>query len=138
MKLKHLPLLLAVIAFSLAACKKENATVSKADVVLSVTNTGSTVSVNKGQTISVTLGNPGDGNYYFDPVIYTSTILSLNGHTHADPKPDASGHIASGNAGTDTWIFTAIHTGQTSITITASRPNGVETSQMFNSTITVK
>ena len=138
MKTKHLSLVLALAALSLGACKKENTNVSKADVVLSVTDTGRTVSVNKGQTISVTVGNPSDGGYFFDPVIYTSTILSLNSHTQAAPKPDPNGQIRDGDGGTDTWTFTAIQTGQTSIKITASRPKGVETIGIFNGTIMVK
>jgi len=138
----YLSILFTCTCLLFSACKKENTTVSKtpkADVVLSVTNTDGTVSVNKGQTISVTLGNPGDGGFSLDPAIYTTTILSLTSHTHAAaPSTTANGQPIDGNAGTDTWLFTAKQTGQTGITITASRPNGAETNQLFNNTVTVK
>lgn len=137
---QYLLILCAVTCLTFSACKKDDKDTQpkQADIVLNGNINGQTVSINKGQTISITLGNPGDGNYYFDPVIYTSGILTLNGHAHKDPTPDKNGNVALGNFGTDTWTFTAAKTGTAAIEITATQPKNPEVAIMFNGNIEVK
>ncbi|HWZ34782.1 MAG TPA: protease inhibitor I42 family protein [Mucilaginibacter sp.] len=138
----NLPILCIAACLTFGACKKESQAIitnkPNADVALFRDGSGSVITLTKGQTVSITLGNPIDGNYYFDPVIYNADILSLNGHVYAPPVPDADGKILYGSGGTDTWTFTAIATGGANIKITASRPHGTETSEMFNGTVVVK
>ena len=70
-----------------------------------------------GQTVTVTLRNPGDGGYQFDNPEYDTSLVHLDGHTHASPQANAP----MGDFGTDTWSFTALKAGATDLVITASR-----------------
>jgi predicted secreted protein len=77
---------------------------------------GKTITVVKGQTLKLTLGNPGDGGYAFDTPKYNSAVLSLTDHTHI-----ASTSGAIGDAGKDTWEFKALKNGRSTLSISATR-----------------
>lgn len=72
----------------------------------------------KGNTVFITLGNPGDGGYQFENPIYDKTLFVLKNHTHKNPAP--SGVV--GDFGTDTWEFLSVKKGTSNIVIDISRP----------------
>ncbi len=86
-------------------------------ITLTTADTHKDITAKKGQKIQIMLRNPGDGGYQFDEVTIDRSLLFLDSHTHA--APPNNGMV--GNFGTDTWIFSTVATGKTSIKITASR-----------------
>ena len=101
------------------------------------TDSGKSFNVTGGQSIKVTLSNPGDGGYTFDSPIYDNTILQLVNNRHIDPVIDTVNPIM-GNFGSDYWEFVAIKSGNTNLKITASRSwVGGGTATMFSANITV-
>ena len=117
-------------AFVLASCKKDNST-KQAALRLSVVDTGKTLSVLKGQTISVTVFNPGDGGFTYNNWQYNSAVLHLDSHVHTDPANTQ----AVGNFGTDTWQFTSLQSGTSLLKLTATQSYTIT---MFNDNIVVK
>ena len=94
------------------------------------------IAAKKGQKIQLTLRNPGDGGYQFDEVTLDMSLLILDSHTHTS-SPN-NGMV--GNFGTDTWIFTAVGSGKTTIKITASRSweKDQKPSEMFAAYINIQ
>jgi peptidoglycan hydrolase-like protein with peptidoglycan-binding domain len=90
-------------------------------VTLQLTNNdnGKTISVAKGGTIAVTLCNPGDGGYQFDPPQYDNSILQLTSHKNI-PINNPPGYVG-GCYGNDVFGFQALATGTSKLNITASR-----------------
>ncbi|MEO6633821.1 MAG: hypothetical protein ABIN13_18910, partial [Mucilaginibacter sp.] len=83
MKVKLL-VVLSIAALSLtsiSSCKK-NGVSPKAIVQVDYTKNGQTISVATGQSLQLTLGNPGDGGYDFDTPQFNPLVLSLVSHTH--------------------------------------------------------
>jgi len=89
---------------------------SAATLDLTSVNNGNTFQISQGQTLRVTLSNPGDGGYTFDTPIYDSSILQLINHQHIN-----STYQLPGNFGNDYWEFQALNSGSTQLRITASR-----------------
>ncbi len=114
----------------LASCKKDN-NARQAALRLSVVDTGKTLSLIKGQTISVTVSNPGDGGFTYNDWQYNSTVLHLDSHTHTAPANAQS----VGDFGTDTWQFTSLQSGTSILKLTATQSYTVT---MFNDNIVVK
>jgi hypothetical protein len=135
MKKIYPALLLVVVAafFALASCKKDSNS-NLPGIKLSVTDSAKTISVSPGQTISITLGNPGDGGYQFNTWQYNAGVLHLDSHTHANPANPMS---MVGDFGTDTWQFTPLSSGTSLFKITASRGT-TDVVTMFNGKISVK
>lgn len=121
---------IAMVLFALAACKKSSSGLS---VQLTAADSNKTIKVANGEKILVTLGNPGDGGFTFDDWQYNSTVLKLVNHTH---NPPANSNMI-GDFGSDTWQFTAIASGTTTMKITAAR-NGADVITMFRGTIQVQ
>jgi predicted secreted protein len=122
--------LFTAATIGLASCKKDNNT-PKAALRLSVADTGKTLSVVKGQTISVTVSNPGDGGFTYNDWQYNSTVLHLDSHIHTAPANSQS----VGDFGTDTWQFTSLQSGTSILKLTATQSYTVT---MFNDNIVVK
>lgn len=122
--------LLVAVLFALTACKKNS---SGLTVQLSGADSNKTINVVNGEKILITLGNPGDGGYNFDNWQYNSSVLKLVSHTHNAPAN--SDRI--GDFGSDTWQFTAIASGTSTMKITAAR-NAVDVVTMFRGTIQVQ
>jgi predicted secreted protein len=123
-----------IIAFTgfNASCQKGN---NMQTVQVTAADTGKTISIAQGETIKLTLQNPGDGGYAFDAPKFDASILNLGNHAHNSP---AAGNV-SGNFGTDTWEFTAKSSGSTLLTVTASRSwDKAHPVTIFNGTIAVK
>jgi predicted secreted protein len=120
-----------IACLAITACHKDkNAETVKQ---LTAADAGTTTAVTKGETISLTLGNPGDGGYQLNDPQYKTSVLTLVSHTHQD------GSNAVGDFGKDTWKFTANGTGTTILEITASRGTpGAEKISLFSNQITVK
>jgi predicted secreted protein len=78
---------------------------------------GKTINLAQGQTLKVDLGNPGDGGYKFDAPQYDPSVLSLKEHTSTPP---ANTNVI-GDFGRDTWEFSTLKSGNTSLTVTATR-----------------
>ncbi|MEO6978927.1 MAG: protease inhibitor I42 family protein [Mucilaginibacter sp.] len=118
MKVKLL-VVLSIAALSLtsiSSCKK-NGVSPKAIVQVDYTKNGQTISVATGQSLQLTLGNPGDGGYDFDTPQFNPLVLSLVSHAHTNPGTNAP----VGNAGTDTWEFKALAAGESVLKVTATR-----------------
>jgi len=102
-------------------------------ISLTAANSGGTITAVKGQSITVTLSNPGDGGYQFNDPQYNASVLKLNSHTHANPVNSN----AVGDFGTDTWTFTPQSSGTTTLSIAASRGTA-DVVTMFSTNISVQ
>src|ERR1700733_10606852 len=109
---------LTLLVFT-SSCKKAEATPAPAEVKITVQQNGQPVSLVKGQTLDITLQNPGDGNYSFDQPQYNAAVIRLVDHLHQGPTNNYVG-----NDGPDSWDFIAIKTGNTSLAITATQDAG--------------
>lgn len=118
MKSKLSSVLITLIAFAIlvSSCKKGEDGTNGQVVQIDNSQNGKTIAVVKGQMLKLTLANPGDDGYAFDPAKYNSMVLSLTDHTHIAPT---SGLI--GDAGKDTWEFKALQSGNSTLSITATR-----------------
>ena len=124
---------LALLGFT-SSCKKAEETPAPAKVQITAQQNGQPVALAKGQTLEVTLQNPGDGLYSFDQPEYNATVLRFVSHLHQGPSNNNVG-----NFGTDSWDFTAIKAGSTTLTITATRGSDVSTTAtMLSNSISVK
>jgi len=112
----RLIILLAVLVASSSACKKAEDAPLPAELKITAQQNGQPVALAKGQTLDITLQNPGDGLYTFDTPQYDATVLRFVDHLHQSP-----GNNNVGNFGTDSWDFVAIKSGSTTLTITATR-----------------
>ena len=101
--------------------EEEQKEVKNPTIYLTHEDNKKTISVFNGESISVTIGNPGDGGYQFENPSYDKSLLVLKSHTHQNPTPRVDGNLITGDFGTDTWIFTSIKSGTTRISIDASR-----------------
>jgi len=121
--------LFIAVFFAVASCKKDNG--NKPVIQLTSVDSNKTFTVTQGQTIKITLNNPGDGGYAFDSWQYNGSILKLDSHIHllpVDPSP--------GNDGADEWQFTALQSGSSTLKITASR-GSADTIVMFSGFVKV-
>ena len=124
---------LAVLLFA-SSCKKAEETPAPAEVKITVQQNGQAVTLVQGQTLEVTLQNPGDGLYSFDQPKYDVTVLRFVDHLHQAP---VNNNI--GNSGTDSWGFVAIKAGSTTLTITATRgSDSSTTATMMSNSVSVK
>lgn len=85
-------------------------------VQINAQNSGQTTTLAPGQNMLLTLPNPGDGGYQFDPPQYNDSIITLKNHTRIVPVK-----AATGDFGSDAWEFTAANKGSGYLTITATR-----------------
>jgi predicted secreted protein len=99
-KLNFVLVTFAAFTIFFSSCKKGDDNTNWQVVQADYNENGKTIPVVKGQTLKLTLGNPGDGGYAFDTPKYNSAALSLTDHTHI-----ASTSGAVGDAGKDTWEF---------------------------------
>lgn len=128
---------LCIIAcLAVTACSKDKAETPHTDVAKKLTSVdaGKTASVTQGQSLTLTLVNPGDGGYEFDNPQFSSSVLTLVDHTH-----QAGNVNMIGDFGTDTWKFIANGKGTTTLEVTASRSweKGMNVS-IFSGQIAVK
>ena len=128
-------LILFCVVTVITSCKKENSSSYQPTIKLSVADSGKTVNLAMGQTMTVTLSNPGDGGFNFDTWQYDATVLHLDNHTHTSP----TNNEVIGDFGTDTWQFTSLKAGSSALKITATRGTTPPTTvTMFNEGIVVK
>ena len=105
-----------------------------AEVQITVQDNGKSFTLTKGKALNITLGNPGDGLYSFDAPQYDATVLRFVDHLHQGPSNNNVG-----NYGTDSWDFTALKTGSTTLTITATRGTDKSTTvTMLSNNVAVK
>ncbi|NCD72260.1 protease inhibitor I42 family protein [Mucilaginibacter agri] len=123
-------ILVAIIVSAIAACKKESV---DADIKLTEADNGKLISVTRGETIAVTAGDPGDSGYQTIDPKFDATVLTLNSRSHQNPKNPKM----LGDFGTNTWKFTAISTGKTTLKIPAVRGANTDTLWVFSNQITV-
>src|ERR1700758_1923741 len=114
MKSNRILVLTVVIALSAVflSCKKSGNN-PYTPLQITVLDTGKTIDLKKGQSLKLTLANPGDGGYDFDAPVYDSSLLTLVKHTRTPPP--SSNRV--GDFGTDTWEFSGINTGSTTLRI---------------------
>lgn len=120
-----------IACLAIMSCHKDKNTGDNTVKQLTAADAGSTASVTMGQTISLTLGNPGDGGYQFNTPQYNASVLTLQSHTHQN------GTNNIGDFGSDTWNFTAKGSGTTTLEVTASR-GSTGTISLFSNQISVK
>ena len=124
---------LTLLVFT-SSCKKAEETPVPATLKITSQQNGQPVTLAQGQTLDVTLQNPGDGLYSFDQPKYDGTVLRFVDHLHQGP---INNNI--GNFGTDSWDFVAIKAGSTTLTITATRGNDSSTTAtMLSNSVSVK
>jgi len=135
MKVKlNLAIFILTILVCTSACRKAEETPAPAEVKITAQQNGQPVTLDQGQTLKVTLQNPGDGLYSFDQPQYDAAVLRFVDHLHQGPTNNNVG-----NFGTDSWDFVAIKAGSTTLTITATR--GTEsgaTATMLSNSVSVK
>lgn len=78
-----------------------------------------TISLHVGESLRITLTNPGDGGYQFAQPQYNNSLINQVKHEHISPKETAQ---MVGNFGSDYWVFKAIKSGETSLSIDIFRP----------------
>lgn len=123
-----------IACLAIMACHKDKNMGDKSIVKqLTAADAGSTTSVTIGQTISLTLGNPGDGGYQFNNPQYNTSVLTLV--SHQEHVGVHQGLI--GDFGKDIWTFTAKGSGTTTLEVTAHRAS-TETISMFSNQVIVK
>jgi predicted secreted protein len=83
--------------------------------------------------VNLTLPDYGDGGYIWEIIHNNESIL---------PKTDQftwGGSGLLGDFGKDTWVFSAIHTGSTTVELRCQRPFGEQdVCQIFTVTITIE
>ncbi len=132
-KLNLATFVIAIISFT-SACKKGEETPVPSEIKITAQQNGQPVALAKGQTLDISLQNPGDGLYSFDTPQYDGTVLRFVDHLHHGPSNNNAG-----NYGTDSWDFIAIKTGNTSLAITATQDAGKgATVTMFSNNVSVK
>ncbi|MDP9081398.1 MAG: protease inhibitor I42 family protein [Bacteroidota bacterium] len=133
LKLTIIAVFIAIFTQCILSCKKGN-TNDMQMIQVDAQQNGKTIAVSKGQTIKITLGNPGDGGYSFNAPQYNSAVLSIGSHTRI---PSTTGAV--GDAGKDSWEFKALTSGQSDLTFTATRGNDASSAiTIFSGKITVK
>jgi predicted secreted protein len=78
-------------------------------------DSGTTLSLKKGDKVNLELKNYGDGGYTWEIVTLDEKILSLSEKSHSQ----TSGFM--GDFGSDIWVFTAEKTGSTTLELKCSR-----------------
>lgn len=122
-----------IALLAIMSCHKDNNTGDNANKKLTAADAGGTASVTIGQTISLTLGNPGDGGYQFNDPKYNTAVLTLVSH-----QQGVGVHAGMiGDFGKDIWTFTAKGSGTTTLEVTAHRAS-TEVISMFSNQIVVK
>jgi predicted secreted protein len=118
MKSKLIFAIITFITFAIcnSSCKKADNNTNRQVVQFDGSENGKTIAAAQGQTLMLTLGNPGDGGYAFDAPQYNPMVLSLTKHTHIAPTSNALG-----DSGKDTWEFKALNNGNSTLRITATR-----------------
>ncbi len=133
-------LLMGLFVFSLLtiSCQAYASTINNSVLELTSSDRGQTFEVVKGQIISVTLCNPGDGGYQFDTPQYDSLFLNLISHVNIPIQSNIYPPMPGGCYGNDVFKFQVLNTGTSKLNINASQPwIGGSTSNMFNSTFVV-
>lgn len=103
-------------------------------IYCNVENNNSTISVKIGDRINLTLQDYGDGGY-------TWTIVTLNEQLLKKESEQLNWGIIGmlGDFGKDTWIFTALNSGTTTLKLECARPfNTTDIAQIFIVTINIQ
>jgi predicted secreted protein len=87
-------------------------------VYISADANDTTVSVKKGETVNLTLQNYGDGGYLWTITPVDEKLLFQTNQFNWG----SSGML--GDFGKDTWVFTAVQTGSTTLRLECARPFG--------------
>ena len=122
-----------IACLAIMSCHKDKNTADNTVKQLTAADAGGTASVTTGQTISLALGNPGDGGYQFNNPQYNTSVLTLVSHKeNIGAHPDRIGDF-----GKDIWTFTAKGSGTTTLQVTAHRGTA-EIISMFSNQVIVK
>jgi inhibitor of cysteine peptidase len=85
--------------------------------VVYANDSGSTIKLNKGDTLKLSLNDYGDGGYSWVITSQDKAKLSLVSSNHVNGSADALGDF-----GTDVWTFKAITPGTSTLTLACQRP----------------
>lgn len=121
-----------VIGVNLTA-EKQNTPQSPMDIFLTLEDHATIVSLKKEDTLNLTLPDYGDGGYVWTIIQYDKNLL----HQTDSFTWGSSGML--GDFGKDTWLFTAIHTGSTTLELRSQRPFGEnDICQTFKVTVNIQ
>jgi predicted secreted protein len=116
--LKGAVIIFLTVFFDVSYCQKVPRRQTFHIINLTENDSGKTLTVSPGQTFTLTLPDKVDGGYRFDPAKYDASVLRLE--KHLERSPAANNRL--GNPGQDSWRFTSLKKGKTTLKITASRP----------------
>jgi len=103
-------------------------------IYCNVENNNATISVKKGNQVNLTLQDYGDGGYSWRIVTLDEQFLKKESE---QLNWGSTGML--GDFGKDTWIFTAVNTGSTTIKLECARPfNTTDIAQTFVVTINIQ
>ena len=113
--------------------EKEKNPLASSNLYLTDDDHNSTVSLKKGDVVNLTLPDYGDGGYVWTVTQFDQTLLSQTQQF----TWGSSGLL--GDFGKDTWVFTAISTGSTTLELVCQRPFGEnDTCETFVVTLNIE
>ena len=103
-------------------------------IYCNVEDNNSTISIKKGDQVNLTLQDYGDGGYTWTIVTLDEQLLKKESE---QLNWGSTGML--GDFGKDTWIFTALNTGSTTLKLECARPfNTTDIAQTFVVTINIQ
>jgi predicted secreted protein len=103
-------------------------------IYCNVEDNNSTISIKKGDQVNLTLQDYGDGGYTWKIVTLNEQLLKKESE---QLNWGSTGML--GDFGKDTWIFTALNTGSTTLKLECARPfNTTDIAQTFVVTINIQ
>jgi predicted secreted protein len=121
-----------VIGVNLSSQKQKNQQTQKIFSLTEMDN-NTIVSLKLGDTVNLTLPDYGDGGYVWEIIHNNENILSKT-----DQFTWGSSGLL-GDFGKDTWVFTAVHTGSTTLELRCQRAFGEQdVCQTFTVTVTIE
>jgi len=103
-------------------------------IYCNVEDNNSTISIKKGDQVNLTLQDYGDGGYSWTIVTLDEQLLKKESE---QLNWGSTGML--GDFGKDTWIFTALNTGSTTLKLECARPfNTTDIAQTFVVTINIQ
>ena len=110
-----------------------------ADMKLDVSANGSIQKIKKGEVISISLeSNPSTGYAWYATIANSAVVVQMGEPQYSEPATGATPIL--GAAGTQTFLFQAVASGTTSITLDYKRAweTGVQPAQTFSITVEVQ
>ena len=128
-----------LLSVGVAAACGSSSTIAKPTghtVTVADADSGRTVNAHRGDTVVISLADPGDDGYaYRFGTQASAKVLTYEGFTHQ--APPTSNPQPLGNFGKDVYKYKAIAAGTTTIDLDQVRPSGGDRGSSFKVTIAV-